>query len=265
MKNIKSINNILPVIPGKDWIEWFIGFCDADSNFQVFPKIRNSKTKQYYNVGYGFHISLNIIESDFIQNIQSNLNNIGHIYLYPNKNEVRFSVTKLDELKWLVNNIFSVSPLVSSHQSSRYNAFKVGLLNNINRFETLEDYNNFVKSNLIGSKLNNNYFSSKSFDNWIKGFVNGEGCFHIDNNSKQIFYIEHTDQDCLIYIKNRFEFTPSVNTRESRDGRRQQTYVLKLSSKRDINEIKSFFLNSTKPYLLGNKLAQFEVWVNHKN
>lgn len=20
------------------WVEWFVGFCDADANFQVFPK-----------------------------------------------------------------------------------------------------------------------------------------------------------------------------------------------------------------------------------
>ena len=28
-------------IPYLNWIEWLIGFCDADANFQIFPKQRN--------------------------------------------------------------------------------------------------------------------------------------------------------------------------------------------------------------------------------
>ena len=27
------------------WLEWFVGFCDADANFQVFPKKRSYLTK----------------------------------------------------------------------------------------------------------------------------------------------------------------------------------------------------------------------------
>lgn len=47
------------------WLEWFVGFCDADANFQVFPKKRiyhtkDNKVTEYYNIGYGFHIGLSI-------------------------------------------------------------------------------------------------------------------------------------------------------------------------------------------------------------
>jgi hypothetical protein len=47
----------------KNWISWFIGFCDAEANFQTFPKKRsyatiplgqNDKFSNYYNIGYGF-------------------------------------------------------------------------------------------------------------------------------------------------------------------------------------------------------------------
>ena len=45
------------------WLEWFVGFCDADANFQVFPKKRSYVKKSgissnYYNIGYGFHVSV---------------------------------------------------------------------------------------------------------------------------------------------------------------------------------------------------------------
>jgi len=39
---------------------WFIGFCDAEGNFQVFTKNRTvaeGYSKTYYNVGYGFNLS----------------------------------------------------------------------------------------------------------------------------------------------------------------------------------------------------------------
>ena len=93
---IKTFNNII----NKNWIEWFIGFCDADGNFQVFPKKRSYDKKSgissdYFNIGYGFHVSLNFKDFPLLQKAQVNLSNIGHIYEYPLRDEARFSVTKL--------------------------------------------------------------------------------------------------------------------------------------------------------------------------
>lgn len=36
-----------------NWLEWFVGFCDAEGNFQTFPKKRvRVDGSTYYNVGY---------------------------------------------------------------------------------------------------------------------------------------------------------------------------------------------------------------------
>ena len=75
----------------KNWIEWFIGFCDADANFQVFPKVRKSERGVYYNIGYGFHISLSDKDLDLLIDIQNKLK-IGKIYEYPEKEEARLAI-----------------------------------------------------------------------------------------------------------------------------------------------------------------------------
>jgi len=73
-----------------------IGFCDAEGNFQTFPKKRGN----YYNIGYGFHLGLHSDEKEIINEIRTFMNNRGHIYKYHNqyKNEIRLSITKLEDL-----------------------------------------------------------------------------------------------------------------------------------------------------------------------
>ena len=62
-------------IKNKLWLEWFVGFCDGDSNFQIFPKKRSYLKKdgtlsEYINIGYGFHISLSIVDLPLLKKIQ---------------------------------------------------------------------------------------------------------------------------------------------------------------------------------------------------
>ena len=119
--------------------------------FKCFLKKRSYVKKigissNYYNIGYGFNVSLNIKDLSLLQKAQQNLNNIGHIYEYPLRDEARFSVTKLIELNYLIDNIFDVSPLITEHQRKRYAIFKYGILNKINRVETMEEYKIFLTS-----------------------------------------------------------------------------------------------------------------------
>jgi hypothetical protein len=54
------------------------------------------------------------------------------------------------------------------------------------------------------------YKSGKlEIDNWIVGFINGEGSFYL-NKGKCNFYIEHTDKQLLELIRMRLDFGPNV-------------------------------------------------------
>ncbi len=49
------------------WFSWLAGFIDAEGNFQVFKKNRNT----YFNLGFGFHLSLHIRDHSILHDLQS--------------------------------------------------------------------------------------------------------------------------------------------------------------------------------------------------
>lgn len=57
----------------KNWIKWFVGFCDAEGNFQLYPKkgVLKSGIVSKYNVGLGFHISLHSRDTELLQSIHN--------------------------------------------------------------------------------------------------------------------------------------------------------------------------------------------------
>jgi LAGLIDADG endonuclease len=298
-----------------NWINWFIGFCDGEVNFQTFPKKRSYLKKsgelsEYYNIGYGFHLSLSIKDKDLLLDIHTNLNNKGKIYEYTERNEIRLAITKLEDLNWLIFNIFERSCILledqkvegvflTEHQKERYLRFKLGILNKFNRLNNLLEYEEFLSKKNLSSILEyikiktNRLFHSNteleektkeihqnslleseiivkkkqtnldnSLDNWICGFITGEGCFNIKNNNLLVFYIEQSDKTVLNIIKKRFHFNTSVNFREKRFEGYKDTYSLSASSKKDIHTLISFFDRKIEGFenLKGNKLIQYKNW-----
>lgn len=101
-------------------------------------------------------------------------------------------------------------------------------------------------------------------DNWIIGFINGEGCFYI-NKTKCNFFIEHTDRQALEIIKRRLELGPNVLERSPRlrdiGKERKTTYQLSISSKKDIQRLVSFLDDKSNIPLQGNKYTQYVEWL----
>ena len=258
----RAFNNTI----NRNWIEWFIGFCDADANFQVFPKVRSYLKKDgtpsnYYNIGYGFHISLSSKDLPLLLSIQNILNGIGHIYEYPSRDEARLSVTKLADLKYLIENVFDVSPLITNHQASRYAILRYGILNNIKRVETLEEFKEFLNSDIEQTPILESFYKEgTAFDNWIVGFINGEGCFHLHKDGHKVFYIEHTDENSLDLIKERLNLGPNVLDRGTRNNTRKNTFSLSISSKKDLLSLKELIENPLLNGLDGYKLVQYNNW-----
>lgn len=125
------------------WLKWFIGFSDAEGNFQVYPKKRVLKSGQIskYNVGYGYHLSLHKRDIVVLKMIKQKLNNIGTIYEYEIKPDARLAVNDVPSLLYLMETVFQEFPFITKNQYIRYLIFKHGLSNNIKEFKTLEQYN----------------------------------------------------------------------------------------------------------------------------
>jgi len=254
----------------KNWIQWFIGFCDAEGNFQTFPKKRFNSTKNlhYYNIGYGFHLSLSIKDRTLLQKIHLNLNSLGHFYEYPDREEVRIAITRSEDLKWLITNIFEVFPLLTKHQRDRYSRLKFGVLTKFNRIESIQEYQEYLTKRYdaeLPILSNINATNKIIFDNWMSGFINGEGAFVIHPKGYLLFYIEQVEGEVLTLIKNRLNATPNILFRPSRGKNRSDTYSFAISSKKDISSLIQFFEEKNNPFLkplYGNKKAQFDEWKN---
>lgn len=104
------------------------------------------------------------------------------------------------------------------------------------------------------------YTSGTAFYNWILGFINGEGCFHVHKKGHLVFYIEHTDKQVLELIKRSLNLTPTIIDRGNRNNTRQVTYSLTISSKKDIHSIKDLCENPILNKLEGHKLVQYNNW-----
>lgn len=258
------------------WINWFVGFADAEGNFQVYPKKRTLKSGEIirYNVGYGFHLSLHSRDQEVIKNIYKNLNNVGTINISSSKSEVRLAVNDRAGLL-LVCSLFDNYPLRTFSQLSRYLFLREGLNNNIKEFKTLELYNQYKSECMLSiteqlksaKKPEMNLVDNAGIDNWIVGFINGEGCFYL-RDGRHNFIIEHTDRDALELIKFRLSFGPNVSERSVRSkstgGERKVTYQLAISSKKDISCLIDFLDSPNVLPLQGNKYNQYIEWKESK-
>jgi hypothetical protein len=186
----------------------------------VFPKKRVLKSGEisHYGVGYAYHLSLHSRDAMLIRDIHEKLNKIGVIYEYSQKPDCRLAVGDISGLLHLFNTVFDVYPLLANNQLMRYSLLKHCVVNKVKRFPTLEEFEKF-KSEFLASidkqvdLISLHRAGKLEVDNWIIGFINGEGSFYL-NKGKCNFYIEHTDRQLLELIRYRLDFGPNVLERK---------------------------------------------------
>nr|YP_010183904.1 hypothetical protein LI393_mgp05 [Coccidioides immitis]QVG62027.1 hypothetical protein [Coccidioides immitis] len=225
-----------------------------------------------YNVGYSYHLSLHNRDSNVLKDIQKHLG-IGVIYEYNNKPDCRIAVNKKSDLLYIIENIFDKYPLITKNQTIRYHLLRNGIINNITEFKNLEEYEKYKAKSLLFITENINaknvkLYKDLNIDNWIVGFINGEGCFYL-NKGKYNFFIEHTDKQALELIKTKLLFGPNVLERSKRERdigkRRKTTYQLNISSKKDLDSIIKLLDNNNNIPLQENKYIQYKDWKQHLN
>lgn len=174
-------------------------------------------------------------------------NSVGRIYEYSNKNEVHLAITKLEHLKWIIENVFAKYPFFTTYQWERFCRLRYGVLNRFHRVESLSEYQDFLEDRATWliplDQVVSDPTEIEGFDDWLSGFINGEGSFSIRANAGFIFDIEHTDKTVIELIRKRFDFNPKVNLRPGRKANRKDTYSLNISSKRDLETIIQFCSN----------------------
>lgn len=255
-------NNNLNYWSKDKFYSWLIGFIDAEGNFQT-TKVKRTNKKgiiTHYTLQYSFHLSLHIRDKILIEQIKILLDNRGSIFIYETRTEVRLAFVKKEDLRWLLVNVLTKYNLLTKHQLMRLEQLRFGLKNNINRIENLDDFNTikvFDQSFDQSPDLMN--INKQYWIYWLGGFINGEASFtFVTKKTKKIprFFIEHTDDRIIYYIKDYFKFGPKVLVR-TRDSRKT-TYLLNITSKQDINSLINFLENND--ILLGYKKYQYDIW-----
>jgi hypothetical protein len=247
------------------FISWFIGFCDAECSFisNLVPRINKDKKITSYRVLYRIQIGLNIIDRSILELINSKFDNIGKIYDYPTRKESTLSFTSLESMRFLIENVFSKNPLLTSYQANRYATLEAGLLANKTGIKSVEEFDS-VMINTIDPKFEE--CSQFYLDHWLVGFLNGEVSFTTfkgkAGNTKPKVSLEHTSEKALQFFKNHLELGPKVSQLKQRDSRKI-TYRIDVTSVSDLSKICKF-LDRTNS-LQGNKLSQYEAWKNQFN
>ena len=283
----------------KFFLQWLIGFIDAEGNFQITTIINKSKNKNNINIGekqkmvkkgnpfpsffplhikYSFHLSLSLKDKDLLYEIK-NFFNMGQIYLYKHRKEAHYALTKLEDLKTIVS-LFDNYGFFTKHQSDRYYLFRWVLLNKKRQFENIEHLNSYLQRpvNCIQyttkdlnfsyiDKVYNTYELNIIYSNWICGFITGEGCFS-QNKKRKVFYfhLEQAEREVLDFMKAYFSFNPKIRENKLRP-KRKQTYSLAISSKADLLKLISFLNNNDINFigLKGNKKKQYDIWLTDFN
>ena len=132
-----------------------------------------------YNVGLGFHLSLHSRDLDIINTIYKNLNNIGTIYTYKNRPEVRIAINDRSGLNLLIKTLENF-PLITEHQLTRFLLLKEFLTKEIKEFKTLEEFNKFKEGLILRiqatiTEINTKDISEESYlKYWKLRLANGE-------------------------------------------------------------------------------------------
>jgi len=276
--NLKE-NNIITIPVFGDFLrisflQWLIGFIDAEGNFQIQKKKLKNGT---IRIKCSFHIGLSLRDSKLLHEIKQFLN-MGNIYEYEHRNEVHFAVSKKADLNKLVT-MFDTYCFFTKNQADRYLIFRHCLKNIDQIYSNMDDFDFFIQKpiNFIDySSSNFNFFDpffytcekkENIFKNWISGFITGEGCFHKNKSGKVFsFHLEQQEREVLDFMKLYFSFNPKIFIVKPRPGRKQ-TYALGISSKKDISKLISF-LEQESPYFVsvkGYKKEQFISWKNDFN
>lgn len=110
---------------------WLLGFIDAEGNFQTTQFKRTNKKGVVTSivVKYSFHIGLHLRDKQLLELIKKELGDIGQIYEYPKKKECHYAIYKIQDLQWLITNIFNKYPLLTVNQVTRFEKLRKGILN----------------------------------------------------------------------------------------------------------------------------------------
>jgi cytochrome c oxidase subunit 3 len=223
MNNNNKTNNLLITMPSfnnkesesyfleKNFLEWFVGFTDAEGNFNI--KLSNLNNNTFKRVQFTFQIGLHEDDREVLSYIMNTLK-CGHIS--KSKGRVNFFVNDLNSLLHIIIPIFDYVNLNSS-KYYHFELFKKAVFLTKDKSHLLDkgrlEIINYRKEmQMMSDKwVPNSMFSIINItNNWLAGFIDGDGSFSY-NKYVPRFKLENHCKELELYYKIK-EFISVGNT-----------------------------------------------------
>jgi len=277
--NVQEVNNKLLInIPSyrdkeansyylqKDFLEWFAGFTDAEGNFNI--KITGLTGNTFKNVQFTFQIGLHK-DDEWVLNYIMNTLKCGHIS--KSKDRINYFVNDKNSLLHIILPIFDFVNL----NSSKYYHFVLfkkavssvidnnhlsanGKLDIIKYKKEMSNMTDKWIPNTINSKI-------KITNNWLVGFIDGEGSFST-NKYVPRFKLENHIKELDLYKKiNEFLNVGNIYIASHRIDRvnSNPTIVLEVNKIKELNEVLIPLMYDNDSILLKSlKSNDFLLWLN---
>ena len=247
------------VYKNSTFLKWFVGFTDAEGNFNI--SLRNRNNNQYTTCLLTFQIGLHIDDLSILKLIKSQLN-CGHISIY--KDKCNFFVNDSFSLINIIIPLFNDFPL----NTSKYYQFlifekAVSLLNNKQhltsqgRLHMLQYY--FEMQDFFSQKsfpLPKHFYISPS---WLCGFTEGDGCFSTNKNIPRLrFENDIKEYNVLNEINLYFNNIGNLSISKRYRKNKESFVVLEFNQ---ISFLKNIIIELYKNnHLYSKKIKDFHDW-----
>nr|YP_008964966.1 LAGLIDADG endonuclease [Annulohypoxylon stygium]AHB33525.1 LAGLIDADG endonuclease [Annulohypoxylon stygium] len=215
------LKKIIP-LASKEFLEWLVGFTDAEGNFSILPQ------RNWTSVGLRFTIEVHVDDIDILYKIKEKLD-IGNVVITKTRSSARFYVEKFEDINSVIIPIFKQYPLqttkyldfanfldaafIKLNSSGIYNG---RMLNNkfsdtdLLKLKKLKEAMN--SGRLIIKSQEENFLKNKVIINkwWLLGFIEGEGTFgykhlvpyfQIAQNQKNLFVLQAIEEYLINTLK----------------------------------------------------------------
>ncbi len=245
----------------KSFLEWLVGFTDAEGNFNISLKDLSNNT--YKRAQFTFQISLHEDEIKVLEFIMNTLK-CGHIS--KSKSRINYFVNDINSLLYVIIPIFDYVNLNSS-KIYLYKLFRKAVILAKNKTHLLDE----GKSNIIKYQKEMQNMSDKwvpEYNNsinvtkhWLAGFIDGDGTFST-NKYVPRFKLENHIKELNLYYKIK-EFLGMGNLVIINKQRKtfQTTIILEINEiKKLIDVIIPLMYNNDTLILKTLKSSDFLLW-----
>jgi len=255
---------------------WFTGFADAEGCFKV--TVRRQKGFTGWGVSADFSLNLHAKDLPLLYKIQSFLGGVGRIHVSSGGKTVSFTVSKIDDLIYVIIPHFKKYPLQSgkSIDFQLWNQCVEMLVNKqhlnllgLNKIIGLKSALNVGLSEDLKLEFNNvipmerpaYVADSISLNpNWVSGFTEGDGSFHVSISPKTD-YVRRMYSICL----NKRDLPLIIKIQEYFGGIGNISHYAKNNAVQftvaDLKSINERIIPQFDTYVFcGNKLTNYLIW-----